>query len=87
MLKGGKAADTAVLYRVARNVITHAWLAPDRDGLAEKGEAVGEAECLSASVGSKPTAAMRDVLAEYFGDAKQPALYFSNCADMPPTVG
>ena len=79
--KGGKAADTAVLYRVAGNVITHAWLAPDRDGLVAKGKAVGEAECLR----SKPATAMREVLTEHFGGVK-PALYFSNYADIP-TIG
>jgi hypothetical protein len=77
-IQGGKAADTTVLYRVVGSVITNVWLAPDRDGLAEKGHAVGEAECLR----SKPAAAMRDVFADDFGGAT-PALHFSNYAELP----
>ena len=95
VLKGGKAADTAVLYRVARNVITHAWLAPDRDGLAEKGEAVGEAvgeaECLRGLQADRRDARCARRVLRRREAAGALLLQLIDCADMrsdmPPTVG
>ena len=42
----GQPAPTVVLYRVAKNLITHAWLAPDRDGFLDKWAAVTEDDLL-----------------------------------------
>mmetsp|Transcript_6139 Transcript_6139/g.25724 ORF Transcript_6139/g.25724 Transcript_6139/m.25724 type:complete len:280 (-) Transcript_6139:1214-2053(-) len=45
----GRPAPTVVLWRAHRNVLTHAWLAPDRDGFATDWAAVTEDSLLNAT--------------------------------------
>ena len=80
VVKGGKQADTVVLFRVSSNVITHAWLAPDRDAFAARWSSVTEGEVLA----SKAASAMLDVLEEQ--RATEFALHFNNYADIV-TIG
>lgn len=78
--KGGIQADTVVLYRVSGNVITHAWLAPDRDAFVARWENVTESDVLA----SKAASAMMDVLEEC--GSPEASFHFNNYCDIP-TIG
>ena len=56
----GQPATTLVLWRAAKNKLTHAWVAPDRDGYADDWAAVTEDAVLQ----SRAMAATNEILAD-----------------------
>lgn len=58
----GKPMPTVVLYRAQSNHLTHAWIAPDRDGFAKDWQSVSEDGLLESKAMSQVNAVLADQL-------------------------